>query len=138
MRGKIRNEEYAKQLMDFSGLKWGTITPTNIDFLIEYKNRCFIIGEGKFGEKELKGGQKLALERLCDSLQKSGKQTLLIEYTHRCKTDEQIDVEKALVKKFRYAGKWINENCEVKKLIDRFIDKYGNSGGVKVNRHLFS
>lgn len=35
-RGKIQNEEFARRIIDFSGMRYGNITPTDIDGVIEY------------------------------------------------------------------------------------------------------
>ena len=63
-RGKIRNRALAQRIMDFSRLRWGKITPTDIDAVVEFGNRCFIIIEAKGVGVPVKYGQLTALERL--------------------------------------------------------------------------
>ena len=63
-RGKIRNRALAQRIMDFSRLRWGKITPTDIDAMVEFSNKCFLIIEAKGEGVELQRGQKTALERL--------------------------------------------------------------------------
>jgi len=41
VRGKIEHRDRARQIRDFSNLRYGNITPTDIDGLIEYQNKCF-------------------------------------------------------------------------------------------------
>ena len=41
-RGVIQNRDRKKQIIDFSGLKYGKITPTDIDGLIEYKDKAMM------------------------------------------------------------------------------------------------
>ena len=44
-RGVITNRARARQIRDFSGLQIGTITPTDLDGLIEFHDECFIFCE---------------------------------------------------------------------------------------------
>jgi len=103
-RGKIRNEKYAKQLRDFNGLKFGNITPTDIDGFIDFKNKVFIFLEFKYSDSEIPFGQKLALERLCDTC--SLKNAYVIICSHNNKADEQIDTANSIVKEVRFLKKW--------------------------------
>lgn len=104
-RGKIRNREYAKQLRDFSGLRFGNITPTDIDGFLDFGNKVFIIFELKYGNSQLVYGQNLALERLCDASQQAEKQTYLIIAKHE--TNEDIDAASCRIIKYRHKSKWI-------------------------------
>lgn len=74
-RGKIRNREHVP-VKDFSGLRYGKITPTDIDGFVEFKDKIFILLELKFGDSVLKYGQRTALERGCDAWGEQGKQRL--------------------------------------------------------------
>lgn len=103
-RGKIRSRKYATRIRDFSGLRFGTITPTDIDCLIEYKNRAFVIIELKFSGSQKPFGQRLALERLCDSLCKP---CLLVFAEHsNTNIEDEIDAATTRVVEYRYNGKW--------------------------------
>ena len=62
--GIFRNREYAKQLKSFSGLRFGKITPTDIDGFLDFGNNVYVFIETKHGDAPLPYGQKLALERL--------------------------------------------------------------------------
>ena len=123
-RGKIYNTQRAKQLRDFSGLRFGNITPTDIDGLIEYKNKAYVIIELKYRENELPPGQKLALERLADNLQKSGKTTLLILASHnQTNPNDEIDVANSTITSYRYKGKWYLQNqFTVLELVKSFLN----------------
>lgn len=57
----IRNRFRAKQLIDFGGLQYEQITPTDIDGLIEYRNIAYIIYEFKYADAEMPFGQRLAI-----------------------------------------------------------------------------
>ena len=126
LRGKIYNSERARQLRDFSGLRFGNITPTDIDGMIEYKNIGYIIIELKYDDNELPHGQQLALERLTDDLERAGKKTLCIVATHDTTNPEDyIDVANAIVTSCRYKRVWQQGSGykTVRELIAWFISK---------------
>ncbi len=122
-RGKIRNREQAKQLRDFSGLKWGTITPTDIDGFFEINNEVFIFIEIKFKGISMPYGQRLALERLIDILQKD-KNAVLIMAKHNDKPNVDLDAAKCKVIKYRFRKNWmeVNKEWELKDFCDWFIE----------------
>jgi len=128
VRGEIRNREFATQVRDFSGLRFGNITPTDIDGIIEYKDKLYIFIETKYENAELPFGQKLCFERLCDDLQKV-KPTLLIVASHNSKGD--IDVANTVVTSYRYEGKWFT--LKSKKTTKSLIMEFINSIERKVN-----
>ena len=66
-RGVIYNRERARQIIDFSGLQYGKITPTDIDGFIDFGNKLFIYLEYKLIGAEFKIGQRVAIERIVRS-----------------------------------------------------------------------
>lgn len=118
-KGKIRHRQYATQVRDFSGLRFGNITPTDIDALLEYRNLGFIIIETKYRGTFLPAGQRLALERLCDNLRKP---TLLIIACHD--TSGDIDFATTQVVEYRYDHKWYVSRRLVTtyELVQRFVE----------------
>ena len=121
-RGSIYNRDRAKQLNNFSGLRYGTITPTDIDGLIEYNNKAYILIEIKYKNNECPNGQRIALERLTDDLQKTGKDTICIIGTHEIENPE-IDVDVATTKAIMYRRnkKWHKCDTTTKEIIDNFL-----------------
>jgi hypothetical protein len=123
MRGEINNRDRAAQIRNFSGLRWKNITPTDIDGLIEYQNKCYIFIEAKYGNGELPFGQSLALTRLVDDLRKP---SILFVAIHQTPIGQDIDMKTTLVSDFYFRGKWHKQNpIYLKNMIDRFIKKYG-------------
>ena len=106
-RGKIVNRNRAAQIRDFTGLCFGNITPTDIDGLLDFGNKLFVLIEAKVDDTELPYGQRLALERLCDGLEVAGKMSIVLIVTHHTTPDQDIDVANCQVVHCRYRGRWI-------------------------------
>ena len=102
-RGKIYNPKRAGQLRDFSGLRFGTITPTDIDGFIDFRNKLHIYIEAKYYDTELGYGQRLALERICDDCKIP---CAIIIVSHKHPTSEMIDFANTKVVEYRWEGKW--------------------------------
>jgi hypothetical protein len=124
--GVIVHRDRARQIIDFSGLRFGAnITPTDIDGLIEYQNSAWIWIELKLQEAQCSGGQRLAYVRLCQDLQSTGKPTIFIIASHAVEdTTQDIDAASTTVKEFYYLGKWHTprETINLKGAIDKFLD----------------
>lgn len=126
-RGKIRNKQLAEQIRDFTGLKFGNITPTDIDGLIEYKNKYFIFIETKYKDCEMPEGQSLALTRLCDSLNKP---SILFITEHDHIYSEPIDFANTIVRDIYIDGKFIkpkNGNLKLRDAIEYYLFKRNNN-----------
>lgn len=119
-----KNKDYGSQLKDFSGLSWGKIYPTDIDGILEFSNRLFVIFETKYGGAPVPYGQKLALERLCDRLTQPGCHCVLIITKHESKGD--IDIGKTIVTSYRENSNWFTDVPEItlREMIDIFRGKY--------------
>lgn len=125
-RGVIRNRRF-KQVNDFSGLRYGSITPTDIDGFLDFNDLWFVFLESKYAGSEMPYGQRLALERLVDCIPEPKKAIgLIAEHHHR--EDEDIDVARAMVTEVRYARSWRDERSRtltVREAIDLFLKKWG-------------
>lgn len=122
-RGKIQNPEQKRQLMDFSGLRYGKITPTDIDGFIEMSNKLFIFYEFKNITAKQPYGQQLAETNLIDALRLAGKEAAIILCRHSQNNFEQeIDAANCTVEKYYYDSKWYNgNNRTAKEVTDSFI-----------------
>ncbi len=122
--GIIRNRQQIAQIKVYKGLKFGSITPTDIDFFIEYKNKGFIFAEAKFSNTEMPTGQKIALQRLCDSL---NKKSVLFLLEHN--SNDDIDFSLAKVREFYWKNQWFDPKVELpfKDWIESFIRVFENS-----------
>ena len=79
------NKDRARQLIRFDGLKYGNITPTDIDGLIEYQNKLWILYEAKYADKDVPQGQRLALERFIQNVKGDGKHGIAMIVQHDVK-----------------------------------------------------
>jgi hypothetical protein len=122
VRGVIRNTEQAKRINDFSGLRFGKITPTDIDGFIDFQNKAFVLIETKYTGGHMPFGQRLAIERLIDIIDETGRKglALVAEYGNEL---GDIDCAKAVVTEYRYRGEWKIPRIplNVKDAIDRFL-----------------
>ena len=106
MRGKIRNRNIAKQLKDFSGLRFGKITPTDVDGLLEFNDKLYIIIEVKYGDASMPYGQQLAFQRGCDAWQSEKRNAYIIVAHHRTPEEQDIDVASQVVGSIYHKKQW--------------------------------
>jgi len=118
----IRHRKTASTLNNFVNLQYGNVYPTDIDAFMEFANKVFILIEGKQEGVELKGGQRYALERLCDKCDDGHSKSLLIVCENRYLNDE-VDLGNSIVREYRSKRKWYQPNRQitVKSIIDNFL-----------------
>jgi len=104
-RGEIKNREYRTQINDFSKLRFGKITPTDIDAFLDFGNRLFVFVECKYGESKMPYGQQLAFERIVDACHVFSKR-LSVGFVVQHWSQGDIDYAGTIVQKYRYQGKW--------------------------------
>lgn len=80
--GAFRNPERAKQLNVFEGLSSDGVEATDIDGLIEYHNKGYIIYEIKHENAEMPFGQRLAIERMIKDASSCGKSAIAMVVEH--------------------------------------------------------
>ncbi len=124
-RGTIAYHDRAQQINDFHGLlRKRNITPTDIDGMIDYNGKAFIFFEGKYGDKEMDYGQRLAFENLCKALNCP---YLIIRYNHNVNnTNVDVDVAKQLVIRYYENGRWkaVKGAATVLEFVESFEQKY--------------
>lgn len=131
-RGAIRNLERARQQHDFSGLRFGNITPTDTDGWFDYQNKCFVFLEFKYGDYSLDKwaaelrGQKIAFERQADSMTKP---TLLVLAKHDQKAPAVIDAANASVVAFRVNRRWTEIPAQARKTVYRCVEWFLKAHG---------
>lgn len=106
MKSKIQNPERMKQLIDFKGLGLDSgIYPTDIDGLIEYHDKEYIIIEVKHGGAKVPVGQRVAMQRMVDDFTKIGKRAVAIVCEHHVDdVDKPVIAAYCRVREFYYGG----------------------------------
>jgi hypothetical protein len=125
-RGNIKYKSRAQQINSFSGLiRRRNITPTDIDGIIDYNGKAFVILEGKHGDAELPKGQRMALENLANAILDGNKRVVVIVFRHDIHdVNIEVNVSKQLVTELYYKRKW----CEttVPKNVLEVIEMFEN------------
>lgn len=108
MRGEIENRARATQVRDFTGLRWGKITPTDVDGFIEFRDKLFVFIEIKLVDWSLPDGQKRALGNACDAIanKTAGRTAVVLVVEHDTPIGTDIDVASCVVREFRMQEKW--------------------------------
>ena len=129
MRGEPEYRKRMQQIISFKGLEYGKITPTDIDALIEYHNRCYVMIEAKHNDKEVPLGQDLAIRRIADNLESKWKPCAYIVCQHNISDWTQDVIVKDCIVRTVYFRKrryvMLEQHITVKEMCDRFINKYG-------------
>ena len=105
-RGAIRNRQRAKQLRDFTGLRWGKITPTDVDGGVEFGDKLFVFMEAKSNGAAMPFGQCLFLQRTCDAIAETGREAIVLILEHGAGPEDDVDYASCLVTEYRYNGVW--------------------------------
>lgn len=118
----IRHRKTASTLNNFANLQYGNVYPTDIDAFMEFGGKVFILIEGKQEGVECKGGQRYALERLCDKCDDGVSKSLLIVCENRYANNE-VDLGQSIVREYRYKRIWYKSQVKetVRNMIDRFL-----------------
>ena len=128
-RGVYQNANRGRQLLRFDGLIYGNISPTDIDGLIEYRNRLWIMFEAKMQGKDVPQGQRLALERFIQNVRYAGKHGIAMIVEHDVKdTGQDIYLKDCNVREIITTenGQWHPPKYEitVKDITDLYIKYY--------------
>ena len=135
MDSLIRNPLRASQVLDFTGILPPPLAPTDIDGLVEWKDKAYVIIECKHGDKDMSVGQKIAIERMTKDFSKAGKRAVAIVVEHDVDNIQQsVMVGDQVVRQVYYDNQkeWREPNYIVtaKEAINNFIkyveDKNGN------------
>lgn len=105
MRGKVHTPHLAAQLRDFSGMRFGKLTPTDIDGLQDFGDRLVVLYEMKLAGVKMEWGQELALQRFTDGMLSPKRHSLglVAEHTNR---EGVIDLASCIVVKYRWRRRW--------------------------------
>lgn len=124
VRGTIRNRHFASRLSLFEGLRWGNITPMDIDGVINFSGEAFVFIETKHRGAPMPAGQRLAYEHLTDLINSTGTPcvTLVASYTG----EGDIVVADCLVTEYRFRNVWNKppQPMTVREAVDGFRQRH--------------
>lgn len=86
--------------------QWGKKSFTDIDAMIEYKDKYYIFIEVKHTNGKLTTGQKILLERLVDSISNKKRKAIALVAKHSVRYPENIELTDCEVTDFYYKGVW--------------------------------
>jgi hypothetical protein len=136
-RGVIRNRAAAQQLRDFSGLRYGRITPTDIDAYMEFGGRLFVFVEAKYGGALLPYGQQLAIERLVDAIHNPPHRYAVAMVVSHDTQGADVSFADTRVQRYRWAGRWRSPQefgMPLRAALDCVVTKYGTAQVVNAKR----
>lgn len=96
--------------------------PTDIDGIIEYKDKAYILIEMKHRDAKLPQGQRIALERMVNDFSHSGKMACVLLCSHcidNC--HDSIKAENTIVIGVYYNGKWTRSYSPLGDEIERIV-----------------
>lgn len=109
----FNHRDRAKQLVDFSNMRYGSIMPTDLDGCVEFGGKLFVFFELKVGDAPCPFGQKLFLERLADNFCNNGKIGVSFIAEHNTPVDQDIDCSLCVLREYRWEGRWIRPKYTV-------------------------
>ena len=99
----IRNSNRTKQGLDFTGVQNGKIHPSDIDAVLEFDNEVLILIESKYKCSKIPTGQRILLERICDSWHT--KKCCVVKVEHDFDRDDiDVPIEKCVVSSVYHNG----------------------------------
>ena len=125
MDSLIRNRKKVRQVIDFTGVQNGNMHPSDIDAVLEFDNEILILIEVKYKFKKIPTGQRLLLERICNSWHT--KKSIVLKVEHDFDNDEEnIPLDKCVVTGVYYDKKWIyyTEHYNFKHYINKLGEKW--------------
>ena len=116
MKSLIRNSNQTKQGLDFTGIENGKIHPSDIDAVLEFDNEALILMEVKRTGNKIPTGQRLLLERICDSWHTDKSIVLYINHNYEEDTKD-IPLANCVVNSCYYKRSWVAVDCEPLKVV---------------------
>ncbi len=120
----FHSRKRAAQLMDFKGMAYGKCSPTDIDFSVDFQQKCFIFGEIKGLNRGLTVGQRIHLEGLVKGLRKGGLMAYAVFGQHATRSSEDVMVYDCFNAKVYDGVSWESREGSVGVVMDELYDTY--------------
>lgn len=127
----FKNRARAAQLIDFQGLQWGKLRPTDIDLSIDWGGKTFVFVEVKGINQGLTVGQRIHLEGLVKAIRAGGKSAHAVLAKHSTRAADDIQAADCLSTSIFSGNNWetvdTNERLSftLNSLYDTHIEEYG-------------
>tara|TARA_Y100000004_G_C8945744_1_gene426211 strand:+ start:794 stop:1210 length:417 start_codon:yes stop_codon:yes gene_type:complete len=133
--GLIKHPKRLKQIVDYTGIEFGKIHPSDIDGVLEFDNKYLFLLEFKHQNVKPKNikdfnndGQNIMLKRIVDSWQScKGKEGFVAYIFHDTPSSENILAENTVVSGYYHNGEYVSFNRGLKD----FFWEIGNEYDIK-------
>lgn len=101
----FKNPDRARQLLLFDGLEYdNNVAPMDLDGLIEYHDKKYVLIEAKLNNTPVPYGEKTALERMVNDFDKAGKEAIAIIADHKVfNTKEDVHMRDCLIRELYHS-----------------------------------
>lgn len=120
-RGDICNPRFASRPRTFAGLRFGSITPTDIDCSVDFHHgKTFIFTEGKTLGTSIEAGQREHLENLVKAIRAGGHKAfaVVIEYPIG---DDEVDYASCRIAEWYYGDAWLQNSNDARNLASFYL-----------------
>ena len=120
----VKHRDRMKQIICFDGLDFGSITPMDIDGVVEYHDKAVVFLEYKLKGCKMPTGQRICIERLVNDVCKAGKVGCALLAEHEVyNADDDVVAGDAIVKSVYWSGNWHDsDGSTVSEYLERFIE----------------
>ena len=120
----VKHRDRMKQIICFDGLDFGSITPMDIDGVVEYHDKAVVFLEYKLKGCKMPTGQRICIERLVNDVCKAGKVGCALLAEHEVyNADDDVVAGNAIVKSVYWSGNWHDsDGSTVSEYLERFIE----------------
>ncbi len=102
----FKNRKRAEQLIDFAGLQWGKLRPTDVDISLDWGGKTWVFTEIKSSHSPLTVGQRIHLEGLVRVLRAGGRTAHAILAKHSTRAHEDIHAAECMVHSMFSGEQW--------------------------------
>ncbi len=126
MSSSFKNRARAAQLIDFQGLQWGKMRPTDIDLSVDWGQDTFVFVEVKGINQGLTVGQRIHLEGLVKAIRKGGKTAYAVVAKHSTRATEDVQAQNCLVTSIFSGNGWetVDTNCLLGDMMQQLFDTH--------------
>jgi len=124
----IKNRNRVKQVIDFTGVQNGAMHPSDVDAVLEFNNEVLILMEIKYKSKPIPTGQRLMLERICNSWHVEGRGIVLrVEHDYEDE-NTNIPLDSCLVSSYYHNRErrwvWLQEKVPLVNYLNSLGEKW--------------